>query len=148
MIVSTQIMKGSEVKYLESDKAYSFHSWAKRSFEPATLACLMTKYPVHFGQSVNKLLGSSTVTRQTWVYTFKEAVERAAFTLALAQKNLPRTRTWPEHSQRINHPRMNLSARFSWELKRVASHSAVKMVMLRRLANLTSSSFRELALGI
>lgn len=38
VIVSTQIMKGSEVKYLESDRAYSFHSWAKRSLELARLS--------------------------------------------------------------------------------------------------------------
>lgn len=51
-------------------------------------------------------------------------------------------------SQRINHPSTNLSDGLSWELKRVASHSAVKMVMLRRLANRTTSSLRELALGM
>lgn len=51
-------------------------------------------------------------------------------------------------SQRMNHPNTNLSEGLSWELKRVASHSAVKIVMLRRLANRTISSFRELALGM
>lgn len=85
-------MKGSEVKYLESDKEYSFHSWAKRSFEAARLAWFTTKYPVYSGQCVNKFLGSISVTRQAWVYTFKEAVERAAFTLALARKYRPRAK--------------------------------------------------------
>lgn len=55
MIVSTQIMKGSEVRYLESERAYSFHSWANRSLEPARLAWFMTKYPVHSGNNVRKL---------------------------------------------------------------------------------------------
>lgn len=31
-------MNGSEVRYLESDKEYSFHSWAKRSLELARLS--------------------------------------------------------------------------------------------------------------
>lgn len=53
-----------------------------------------------------------------------------------------------EDPQRMNHPKTSFSDSLSWELKRVASHSAVKMVMLRRLANRTMSSLRELALGM
>jgi hypothetical protein len=42
-MASTQIMKGSEVRYLESDREYSFHSWANRSSELAILAWFRTK---------------------------------------------------------------------------------------------------------
>lgn len=40
VMASTQSMKGSDVKYRESDSAYSFHSWANKSCEPARVACL------------------------------------------------------------------------------------------------------------
>lgn len=75
-------MKGSEVKYLESDRAYSFHSWAKRSFEPARLAWFRTKYPSH---SCQKFLDELIVIHQASTYTFKETVEGAAFILILAR---------------------------------------------------------------
>lgn len=87
------------------------------------------------------------VIRQAWVNTFKEAVEGATFIPVLAQYH-PKTSTWAKNSQRMNHPKMNLSDGLIWALKRVASHSAVNIVMLRRLANRTSSSLRELALGM
>lgn len=84
VIVSTQIMKGSEVKYLESDSAYSFHSWAKRLLELARLSWLMTKYP--FSRNcVRQKLFKCGVICQPGAHTFKEAVERAAFVLILAR---------------------------------------------------------------
>lgn len=43
--VSIQSTSGSEDRYLESDKAYSFHSWPKKSCMLAILPWLITKYP-------------------------------------------------------------------------------------------------------
>jgi hypothetical protein len=38
VILSTLSMNGSEVRYRESERAYSFQSWAKRFCDDATVA--------------------------------------------------------------------------------------------------------------
>jgi hypothetical protein len=45
--VSMQRTKGSEVKYLESESAYSFHSCPKRSCAGPIWKWFREKYPVH-----------------------------------------------------------------------------------------------------
>ena len=44
-MASTHSVKGSDVKYRESDKAYSFHTWASRDCEDARREWLRTKNP-------------------------------------------------------------------------------------------------------
>ena len=46
VILSTLSMKKSEVRYRESESAYSFHSCAKSDCEDAIVSWLSTKYPV------------------------------------------------------------------------------------------------------
>ena len=45
VILSTLSMKKSEVRYRESESAYSFHSCAKSDCEDAIVSWLRTKYP-------------------------------------------------------------------------------------------------------
>lgn len=49
MMLSTLSMKKSEVRYRESDSAYSFHSCAKRDCEDAIVSWFRTKYPAERG---------------------------------------------------------------------------------------------------
>ena len=44
--VSMHKTNGSEVRYLESEKEYSFHSWPNRSCLPGMFAWLKAKYPI------------------------------------------------------------------------------------------------------
>jgi hypothetical protein len=46
VMVSMQSTKGSEVKYRESERAYSFHSWPKRSFAEPMRVWFSMKYPM------------------------------------------------------------------------------------------------------
>ena len=60
---SIQSMKGSDVMYRESERAYSFHSWAKRPCDLGIEAWLKTKYPLGArgagaGQSAAEALGT------------------------------------------------------------------------------------------
>lgn len=43
VMLSTLSMNGSDVRYRESDRAYSFQSWANRFCDEATVAWLKTK---------------------------------------------------------------------------------------------------------
>ena len=44
VIASMATRNESEVKYRESEREYSFHSWPKSSWEPARETWLTTKY--------------------------------------------------------------------------------------------------------
>lgn len=57
-MVSIHKTKGSCVKYLESESAYSFHNWPKTSCSEPIFLWLMAKYPVSLNQSFAPLLDS------------------------------------------------------------------------------------------
>jgi hypothetical protein len=86
--VSMQRTKGSEVRYLESLKAYSFQSWPRMSCAGPIWKWLREKYPIPFISIFHFFSPSYLFALGIGILTFEEQMDQSRYTAIISNDPL------------------------------------------------------------